>query len=158
MRQDDFTVSLRDGALLLKVTPLAEDVIRLAAPDTYERLHALAENRRAEATAASRSAAPNLFLVSFFSYQPDVRFEPDDLHLLNRGRLLRPRAILPLTPGWGARLLAQQETQTAIYVFDEEIDLELPLVVRYGRVEVDQWSRILERLRIERGKVQARGG
>ncbi|HEX7117680.1 MAG TPA: hypothetical protein VF212_02775 [Longimicrobiales bacterium] len=158
LRQDDFTVSLRNGALLVKVTPLAEAVIRLAAPDTYERLHALVESRRVELTAVAAEAEPVLFLVSFFSYQPDAPFRPDDLHLLSRGRLLRPQAILSLTPAWGAQRLEQQQTQSAIYVFEAGVDLELPLTVRYGRVESDEWSRILERLRLERGRVRARAG
>lgn len=42
LKQDQFTVSLRSGPLLLKVTPLDESVIRLSAPDTYQKLHSLA--------------------------------------------------------------------------------------------------------------------
>lgn len=158
LRQDDFTLSIRAPSLLIKVTPLAEEVIRLAAPDTYDRLHALASSRRAEAAAATRTTTPHLFLVSFFSDQPDTRFQPDDLHLLSRGRLARPRAILPITPGWGRQRLVQQETQSAVYAFDPEVDLELPLVVRYGTFESNDWYRILDRLRDERAKVRARVG
>ena len=39
--QDHFTLTLESGPLRVKVTPLAESVIRLAAPDTYERLAGL---------------------------------------------------------------------------------------------------------------------
>jgi len=42
-------------------------------------------------------AAPQLFLVSFFSYEPDVSFQPEDLQLSYQGRLLRPLAIVPVT-------------------------------------------------------------
>ncbi len=158
LHQDEFTVALRDEALLVKVTPLSESVIRLAAPDTYGRLHALAESRRVEAAAAAGHAEPSLYLVSFFSYAPDTRFEPEDLQLLHQGRLLRARAVLPLTPGWGSQLLQQQEVQTAVYAFETGIDPDLPLVVRYGLVESDQWTRILPRLRTERARVRARAG
>ena len=34
LKQDEFTLGIRVGALLVKVTPLNERVIRLAAPDT----------------------------------------------------------------------------------------------------------------------------
>src|SRR5690606_1607861 len=95
LHQDDFTVTLRADALLIKVTPLDESVIRLAAPDTYNRLHALAESRRAEAANATGTDSPQLFLVSFFSYQPDVPFQPEDLQLVHQGRLLQARTILP---------------------------------------------------------------
>jgi len=53
---------------------------------------------------------------------------------------------------------SQHEPQSAIYVFDPEIDLELPLVVRYGARESNDWMRILDRLRDERAKVRARSG
>lgn len=158
LRQDEFTISLRDGPLLIKVTPLVQSVIRLAAPDTYERLHALAESRGAELAAMVAEDSPTLFLVSFFSYQPDTPFQPDDLQLENQGRRLRARAVLPLTPGWGAQRLTQQEVQNAVYAFPADIDLDLPLTVRYGWAESDAWNQILSRLRIERAKVRAREG
>ena len=156
LRQDEFTVSLRSGALLIKVTPLTEPVIRLAAPDTYDRLHALAESRRAEAAAAAMVAEPELFLVSFFSYEPNVEFQPEDLQLVQQGRLLRARAVLPVTPGWGKQRLQQQETQIAVYAFSEPIDYQQALVVRYGMEESRGWDRIIPVLEVERAKVRAR--
>lgn len=156
LRQDEFTVSLRSGALLIKVTPLAESVIRLAAPDTYDRLHALAESRRSEAEAATVPSAPELFLVSFFSYEPNVAFQPEDLQLVQFGRLARARTVLPVTPGWGKQRLQQQETQIAVYVFGEAFDYEQPLAVRYGVEESGDWDRIIRVLEVERAKVRAR--
>src|SRR5690606_14581276 len=142
--------------LLIKVTPLTESVIRLAAPDTYDRLHALAESRRSEAAAATLGVEPELFLVSFFSYEPNVEFQPEDLQLVQRGRLLRARTVLPVTPGWGKQRLQQQETQIAVYAFGEPIDYEQLLVVRYGLEESGGWDRIIRVLEVERAKVRAR--
>jgi len=156
LRQDAFTVSLRSGALQIKVTPLTEAVIRLAAPDTYDRLHALAESRRSEAASAAMTPEPELFLVSFFSYEPNVEFQPEDLQLVQQGRLLRARAVLPVTPGWGKQRLQQQETQIAVYAFGEPIDYEQSLVVRYGMEESRGWDRIIPVLEVERAKVRAR--
>jgi hypothetical protein len=158
LRQDEFTVQLRSDQLLIKVTPLAETVIRIAAPDTYTRLHDLAESRRAEA-AKTASPAPNLelFLVSFFSYQPNTAFQPENVQLTHQGRQLRASAILPLTPGWGRQQLQQQETQMAVYAFAHTIDYELPLTVRYLLVQSDEWTRIIAKLEIERAKIRARG-
>jgi hypothetical protein len=158
LRQDEFTVALRSDELLVKVTPLAESVIRLAAPDTYNRLNALAETRREAAVSLTRSNKPELFLVSFFSYEPDVTFQPEDLQLVYQGRQLRAAAILPLSALWGQQRLQQQETATAIYAFDTELDYELPIVVRYGIEENDAWSRIISKLQVERAKVAARAG
>jgi len=156
LKQDAFTVSLRSGALLVKVTPLVESVIRLAAPDTYTRLHALAASRREEAARRVPGGDPQLFLVSLFSYQPDVPFQPEDLQLTAQGRTLRPAAILPMTAGWGKQRLGQQETQAAVYVFDARIDYGQPLLVRNGMDQSGAWSDIIPVLDEERGKVQAR--
>jgi hypothetical protein len=158
LRQDDVTLALESGALLIKVTPLDESVIRLTAPDTYARLHNLATSRRLEAGRAAPGEVPELFLVSFFSRQPDVTFEPEDLQLNHQGRTLQPRAILPLTPAWGRQRLQQQETLTAVYVFTPQIDYQQPIGVRYGMVQNDEWARIIPKLDVERGKVRARAG
>ena len=156
LRQDEFTVQLRSGALLLKFTPLTESVIRLAAPDTYDRLHAIAQSRARDASAAT--GAPELFLGSFFSYQPDVTFQPEDVQITHQGRLLQPVRIIALTPGWGRQRLAQQETQSAIYVFEGPFDYQQPITVAYGMQRSDEWSRIIPRLQTEMGKVRARSG
>ena len=157
LRQDEFTIQLRSDQLLIKVTPLAETVIRTAAPDTYDRLHRLAESRRAEA-AKTASPTPNLelFLVSFFSYQPNTAYQPENLQLTHQGRQLQAGAILPLTPGWGRQQLQQQETQSAIYAFALNIDYELPITVRYLLEQPDDWTRLIPKLDTERAKIRAR--
>lgn len=156
LRQDAITVQLRSDALLIKVTPLDENVIRLTAPDTYQRLHALAESRREQAAQTSMIEHPTLFMVSLFSYQPDVTYQPEDLQLRQQGQVLRPAAIIPVTPGWGQQRLGQQESQLAIYAFDSDIDFTQPLTVRYGMVQSDAWSGIIQALDVERAKVLAR--
>ncbi len=156
LKQDQFTVSLRSGALLVKVTPLTESVIRLAAPDTYTRLHALAESVRPEAERRLPGGEPQLFLVSLFSYQPDVPFQPEDLQLIATGRTLRPAAILPRTSGWGRQRLGQQEAQAAVYVFEGPIGYGQSLIVRNGMDQRGAGADIVPVLDEERGKVVAR--
>jgi hypothetical protein len=101
---------------------------------------------------------PSLFFVSFFSYDPDVTYEPEDLRLENRGLRYRPRGIQPVTPGWGSQRLGQQETQMAIYAFDRGIDLEVDLAVEYGMERNAGWEHILPVIHAERAKVRARAG
>jgi len=156
LKQDAFTVSLRSGALLVKVTPLDEGVIRLAAPDTYTRLHALAESRRLEAARRVPGGDAQLFLVSFFSYDPDVPFQPEDLQLVAQGRTARPAAILPMTAGWGKQRLAQQETQAAVYVFEGPIEYGQPIIVRNGMDQSSAWNDVVPVLENERAKVLSR--
>ena len=156
LKQDEFTMGLRSGPLLVKVTPLHEGVIRLAAPDTYTRLHALRLSRQGDAADRSFSESPELFMVSFFSYEPDVTFQPEDLQIMHQGRQMRAAAILSLTPNWGKGRLSQQEIASAIYAFTDEINYDMPITVRYGMDENSDWQRILSKLQVERGKISGR--
>ena len=154
LHQDQFTLQLRDGDLLIKVTPLEESIIRLAAPDTYERLRAMAGSRLEQARQAVYSDEPEMLLVSFFSYSPDVEYRPDDIVLTNAGRQMRPVAVLPVTNGWGRGRLQQREIQNAIYVFDQDIDYAQPMAVRYGARETQNWSSIIPLLERERARIR----
>ena len=156
LKQDEFTIGIRSGNLLVKVTPLSEHIIRLAAPDTYKRLNALAESRRAEVIERTNIASPEFFLVSFFSYTPDVEFNPEDVQIDYSGKLLRAVQIIPLTPAWGTQRLGQQQTQAAIYVFGEPIDYDLPLILKYGTEQNGEWQRVVSRLQVERTKILSR--
>ena len=159
LRQDELSMEIVDMDLHMKVTPLTEDVIRLAAPDTYERLHALSRSRSAEAEGATEEEGAALFLVSFFSREPNVEYNPEELVLAHRGRALRPVTILPLTTGWGRQLLQPQQTQSAIYVFEPAFDYELPITLRYRLRQSDGWHRqVLPRLEQERARVLSRAG
>ena len=158
LHQDQFTLSLRDGDLLVKMTPLDESVIRLAAPDTYERLSATAASRMEQARAATFSGEPELMLVSFFSYSPEVTYRPEDIQLMHDGRLLRPVAILPVTSGWGRGRLQQREVQNAVLVFDQDIDYAQPMTLRYGLLSSGDWSDVILTLERERARVRSRAG
>lgn len=155
LHQDQITVGLRSGGVLVKTTPLDESIIRLLAPDTYDRLRALRENRETDA-ARNMSQPPELFLVSFFSYQPDMTFQPEDLQIMHRARLLRPLSIVPLTTRWGQQRLDQQETQTAIYVYEGPFDFSQTLTFRYGLQESNEWREVVSRLDEERSRIWGR--
>jgi hypothetical protein len=149
LRQDDISMFVRSGEVEVRVTPLDEATIRLLAPDTYARLHAVR-------TARAGGSHDELFLVSFHTRAVDVAFEPADLHLLHRSRLLRPTAIHAVTAGWGRQRLSQQETQFAVYAFEGPVDYGQDLGVRFGAVHSEDWRRILVRLEQERARVSAR--
>jgi hypothetical protein len=97
--------------------------------------------------------------VSFFSYVPDVTYEPEDVLLVNRGLRYRPRGIAPVTPSWGTQRLGQQETQMAVYAYDGGMDLETDLVVEYQDLRNEIWrDQIVPLLRAELAKARARAG
>jgi hypothetical protein len=158
LRQDAVTVPIRRGDLLIKTTPLDENVIRMTAPDTYQRLHGLAASNRAALEQKAFNTELALFLVSFFSYDANIPFTPEDLLLSSQGLRFRPLAIEPVTAGFNRRRLNQQETQMAIYAYENGMDLEVDLVVSYESVQSATWDNIIPVLQSERVKVIARAG
>lgn len=160
LRQDDFTVALAKGALQIKVTPLSEGVIRLAAPDTYQRLHGMvasrAERIRQTAEMNGIRGQPEVFLVSFFTRDKQVTFEPTALQLLSQGILFFPQGILPLTPEWGRQQILQEQTQSALYLFDPAIDLNVAFELEYQGSRSLAWASIIRVLQAERGRVVSR--
>jgi hypothetical protein len=160
LRQDDFTVLLNWNQVQIKVTPLDESVIRLAAPDTYQRLHAMVASRseRIQQTGEREGIRgdPKVFLVSFFTRAQQVAFEPTSLQLQSQGILYFPRGILPLTPEWGRQQLKQEQTQSALYLFDPAIDLNVVFEVEYRGVGSFAWSAIIGTLQAERARVMSR--
>ena len=157
--QDQISLRHQSGDLLIKITPLDEGIIRLTAPDTYERLRGLAEIHGPRAARTPSASQSSLFLVSLFSYQPDVTYEPEDLLLVNRGLRLRPQGIAPITPSWGTQRLGQQETTMAIYAFEGGIEWETDLVAEYQQLRNEAWrDQVLPLLQAERAKVKARSG
>lgn len=160
LRQDDFTIALQSEELQIKVTPLNESVIRLAAPDTYQRLHGLVASRidrvREIAANAGLQEPPKIFLVSFFTRSRQADYKPADLQLLSQGILHRPLGILPITSDWGREQVRQEQTQSALYVFDPAVDLDVAFQVEYSGQRALQWSAILGLLEAEQGRVRSR--
>jgi len=148
------------GRLQIKVTPLAEGVIRLAAPDTYNRLHGMVASRseriRQLAQQNGIRGEPKVFLVSFFTYDLQVPYDPSALQLINQGILFFQRGIIALTPEWGRQQAKQQQVQSALYLFDSAINLEVQTEVQYENARNLDWARIIRVLQTERGRVVSR--
>jgi hypothetical protein len=147
LRQDDFTVALQSGNTQLKVTPLDEAVI-------------LVDSRKQRVADAASSAGlrgePAVFLVSFFTRAQQATYEPTNVQLLSKGILYRPAGILPLTPEWGRQQVRQEETQSALYVFDPAVDLDVTFEVEYQGTRSLAWAGIIRLLQAERGRVMSR--
>ena len=99
---------------------------------------------------------PQVFLVSFFTYDQQVPFDPSALQLLNQGILYFQRGILPLTPEWGREQAKQQQVQSALYLFVSAVNLEVLTEVQYKGARSLDWSRIIRVLQAERGRVMSR--
>lgn len=157
LRQDEVSVILRRGELQIRLTPLQESIVRLTAPDTFERLSALGRGHQELFRERTGAAVPfQLFLVSLFSESTEVAFEPEALTLVNRGLRYRPIEIRAVTPGWDARLLTPREAQFAVYAFSHDLDLEQQLEVEYQEIRSRAWQDVLPIIQREEARVRAR--
>ncbi len=153
LRQEEISMTLQNQDLQIMVTPLAESVILVTAPDTYERLRRIADRNRGDLPTSSV-----LFLVSFYTQQAEVRFVPEEVQILSRGLRVRPRAIEPVTPTWGQRRVRQRATEMAVYAFPPDVDLTSELTLAYGLEQGGNWPGVLARVQAERARDRARAG
>jgi hypothetical protein len=159
LRQDDIAIRMELQGLIVRAIPLDENLIRLLTVDSYHALRDLQEsNKKAIAAVTRRTGGrtPDLWYVSFYGVQPDVHFSPMELVITSSGRDFRPLEVLPLSSGFGEQRLTQRETQSAIYLFDDAIDLDQPLTVTFQSARNEDWEQILTRVERERALVRAR--
>ncbi|MEX1258074.1 MAG: hypothetical protein WEG36_10705 [Gemmatimonadota bacterium] len=155
--QEEISLALRRGELQILVTPLEESIVRLTAPDTYERLSALGRGYQDIFVERTGSAVPfELFLVSLFSEAVEVAFEPEALNLVNRALRYRPVDIRPLTPDWDSRRVLPRQTSMAVYAFPGDLDFQRPTEVEYQEVRSREWERVLPLLERERSRLRSR--
>ncbi|HEV7388123.1 MAG TPA: hypothetical protein VGN73_05865 [Gemmatimonadaceae bacterium] len=159
LRQDDIAIRMELPGLIVRAIPLDENLIRLLTPDSYRALRELQESNKQSIAAVTRRTGgrePDLWYVSFYGVQPDVHFSPMELVITSSGRDFRPLEVVPLSSGFGEQRLKQREAQSAIYLFDEAIDLDQPLSVSFQNLRDDSWEQILTRIERERALVRAR--
>lgn len=159
LRQDDIAIRLEPQGLIVRAIPLDESVIRLLTPDSYRALRDLQEsNRRTIEGIARRSGgrSPDLWYVSFYGLEANARFSPMDLVITSGGQDFRPLDVIPLSTGFGEQRLRQRETQSAVYVYPEGVDVDHPLTVTFQGLQSVIWEQLLQRIERERALVRAR--
>lgn len=160
LRQDDIAFRVQIGGKQVRVIPLDESVIRTLSPDSYRALRGLEESRRAQVTDIARRNGVrgfSLWYVQYYGLEPDARFAPRDIAITNMGREFRPVEILPLSSGWGLERLQQRETQTALYLFDQELDVNQPSTsVTVEGQQTSGWTDVLRRIERERSLIRSR--
>ena len=159
LRQDELAIRLELPGLIVRAIPLEESLIRLLTADSYRALRELQESNKQAIAAITRRRGgqpPDLWYVSFYGVAPDVQFSPMELVITSSGRNFRALEVIPLSSGFGEQRLRQRETQSALYLYDEEIDLDQPLTVTFQDQQSASWEQILTRIERERALVRAR--
>lgn len=162
LRQDDIALKIAPSTgLQVRAVPLDERILRMLGPDSYRSLHDLVKSRDKEiGVVRDRARLPSysIWYVSFFALeQGETRFSPQELVINNVGRDFRPIDVLPLTAGFGEYRLKQREVQSALFVFDGQIDLNQPLSGSIeGARSATVWSQVIERVERERALIRSR--
>jgi hypothetical protein len=161
LRQDDLSLHIDAGTVLVRAIPLDEALIRLLTPDSYRALHDLKEGSRSQLDAIARrygGRPVSAWLVSFYGVEPNARFTPGDLIITSGGRDFRPYDMLALTVGFGENRLKQRETQSALYVYDGDVQVNQPVSIAYFGAVDTSWDQTLQIIERERAMVRARSG
>jgi len=159
LRQESISISLQLPDVIVRLTPLEEGVIRTLSSDSYRALRELAESHKA---AIARLVAQhgllrgNLWYVSYYGLARDAKFSPLDLTITSAGRDFRPVEVLPLSSGFGEQRLQPRETQTALYLFDDALDVNQPLVASLGSQRSSAWTDRLRDIERERALIRSR--
>jgi len=154
LRLEEISLELRPEGMRMEVTPLAEEVLRLAAPDTYDRLTRL----RGAAGGDGELVGETALAVSVQAMRDGVIFDAAALRFERNGRPLTP-ADLRLTgaAGSGGRLAAG-ETATILVRLPGPFRLDDELRVEYGSASAAGWRQYLPRFQDERRRMEARTG
>ena len=162
LRQDDIALKVTPSSgLQVRAIPLDERIIRLLSPDSYRALRELVLSKEQAVRAVKeRNRLPSfsLWYVSFFALeQGETRFSPQEFIINNTGRDFRPLDVLPLSAGFGEYRLRQREVQSALFVFDGQIDVNQPTTAAMeGTTSVTDWTRVLMMIERERSLVRSR--
>lgn len=162
LRQEDIAIRIQRQGLQLQAIPLDETIIRLLSPDSYRALREQVASRSALLDEVARRTglrAFSLWLVRFHGLeQGETVFSPMEFIVTSVGRDFRPIEVLPVTPGFGEHRLRQRDVQSAIYVFDPQVDVNQPLTVQYESGRNGDWAVVLTRIERERMLVRSRAG
>jgi hypothetical protein len=159
LKQEDISIKMQGPDVLIRLVPLDESVIRVLSKDSYRALHDLQDSKREAVRRILQQrglAHASLWYVSFYGLAPDARFSPMDVTISQTGRDFRPIDVVPLRSGFGNQRLQTRETQDAVYVFDESLDLNQDLLVSLGATQSSSWAAILKAVERERVLIPSR--
>jgi hypothetical protein len=161
LRQEDIAIRIQQR-LQVQAIPLDETIIRVLSPDSYRALREQVTSRSAMLDEVARRMGfrdVSVWLVRFHGLeQGETPFSPMEFIITSVGRDFRPIEVLPLTPGFGQHRLKQREVQSALYVFDPQVDVNQPLTVQYESSRNADWAVALARIERERVLVRSRAG
>ena len=153
--QDDVTIRMAGQALIIDILPMNAEVLALATDDLRTYLQE-ALRKVPDTVPPDLQRNGTFFLVGFSSTEKEVLFEPTQLQLNSEGRRYWPRYIVPVTAGFGNRVLELFRPVFGVYVYDPGIDLLSTLEFSYGETisSGTRWRAVVQN--VEEARSRAR--
>ena len=159
LKQDEIAIKLQLPDVMVRLVPLDESVIRTLSADSYRSLREIADSRKqqvARLVSQHGLVRGSLWYVWFYGLAPDARFSPQELTISSAGHEFRPVEILPLSSRFGEQRVQPKETQSALYLFEDALDVNQPLTVSLSSERNATWSAVLQRIERERALIRSR--
>jgi hypothetical protein len=98
----------------------------------------------------------SVWYVSFYGLAPEAHFSPLELTVSSAGRDFRPVEVIPMSSGFGSQRLQPRETQSALYLFEDALDVNQPVTVSFGTQTSNSWATTLRTIERERALIRSR--
>jgi hypothetical protein len=143
-----------DPGLQIDVTTIADQAVALSADDVREYFRDV-KKRIPEAVPAREVSELLPFLVGYTGLEKEVSFDPTRLEIRSEGSTYYPRYIVPVSPMFDRRVVDLHQTVYAIYLFEDEIDLNATLEFRYADLSSGTaWRQVVERIQRAKNRLE----
>jgi hypothetical protein len=161
LKQEAIALRFSLSAAVAQAHPLDESVIRVLAPDSYRTVRTILDSQRANIERRAREhqlRERQLWYVTFYALAPNAQFTSGDLTISQTGRDYRPVDVIPITGGFAQGRLDLGRAASAIYVYEDGLDVNQPLIATMGRQRNAEWEMVLRTIATETALIRSRKG
>jgi hypothetical protein len=144
LETEDISVTMEGRGIWIQITPIDESILRYCTEDTRNLYRTILSSH----LDADLDTTGTVFLYQYQGRDdPEIRFDPTDVDIMQQAKRYKPLRIIPHTPGFDQRILPFYGTpQMALYVYPEGIDFEFPMTFRYDGMTTDDWDDVIQRI------------
>ena len=157
LNTNDISIVLRGQGLIIKITPIDDEILQYCSPDVRRTFKTLRQNQE-DLQYYYPDTDLRMFYVIFQAIEDRTRYEPDEIEIEHQGNFFRPVDILPLSDEFDLLVLEKKylSLSSAIYLFDASIDYFEPLRFLYrNEIQNNRWNEIIRRLDNEKRRFKA---
>lgn len=145
LETDDISVILQGGGLWIRITPMEDEILRYCTQDTRNTYSKMLENQGGAFTKEEEKEFVKFLVLFQGRSENEIYFEPTELNLNHQGKLYKSVKIVPISSTFDKRILTLYgNPEMAIYAFNKEVDLSLPIQFKYKELESQRWTEIIK--------------